>query len=312
MVILDTLSGNTIAPPTAVALGYFDGVHLGHRAVISAACACRAQGLAPCVFSFSVSTRNPGSGKGRLNIMTDTLKSREIGALGAQYYAVPDFSEFMELSPLEFVRLLVQRLGARSVFCGANFRFGKGASGDAALLRTLCEEQGARLTIVPDVMLEGLPVSSSRIRTLLGQGEMGAAARLLGRPYSYDFAVAPGRRLGRSIGVPTINQYFESGLLVPRHGVYASFVRLEGRVLPCVTDIGVRPTVDENSPPLSETCILGYDGDLYGQRVEVRLLRFLRPETRFASVEELKRAIGENIAQVRGGFDRWFAEIMRP
>lgn len=309
MVIIDTLTKRTIDRPTAIALGYFDGVHLGHRAVILAARSRKQQGLATAVFSFAVTTQNPESGKGRTNIITSTLKCEQMRLLGVDYFVLPDFSEFKGLSPSEFIDLLVTNLGVREIFCGANFRFGKGAKGDTALLLDLCRERGVKLSIVPDVRKGGSPVSSSRIRALLAEGDVGGAADLLGRPYSYDCPVVQGRHLGRTIGAPTINQYFEPQLLVPRYGVYASFVRIDGNVLPCVTNIGTRPTVDKDIPPLSETCILDYSGDLYGKRVEVNLIRFIRPEQRFDSVEELRAAISRDIQTVRDHFDEWYSEV---
>ncbi len=308
MVIINTLSAQAIDCPTAIALGYFDGVHLGHRAVISSAHSRKQEGLATCVFSFAVTTQNPQSGKGRLNITTDSLKLEQMQRLGVDYYIVPDFSEFMGMTAQEFVQLLVTRLGAREIYCGANFRFGKGASGDVTLLRQLCESLGTQVVLVPDVQKDGEPVSSSRIRALLAQGDVGKAGEMLGRPYSFDFVVTQGRRLGRSIGAPTINQYFEPHLLVPRYGVYASFVCIDNKRLPAVTNIGVRPTVDANSPPLSETCILDFEGDLYGKRVEVHLVRYLRPELRFDSVDALKDAVGQDIQMVRAGFDQWLSQ----
>ncbi len=309
MDIIDTLSARAIDSTTAIALGYFDGVHLGHRAVISSAQSRKQAGLSTCVFSFAVTTHNPKSGKGRLNIATDTLKHELMRRLGVDYYIVPDFSELMGLSAPDFVNLLITHFGVREVYCGANFRFGKGASGDAVLLRELCQRQGAQVFLVPDVLLDGQPVSSSRIRLLLGQGDVKKAGELLGRPYSFDFVVTQGRRLGRSIGAPTINQYFEPHLLVPRYGVYASYVCIGGKRLPAVTNIGVRPTVDTQSPPLSETCILDFDGDLYGKRVEVHLVRYLRPEQRFDSVDKLKIAVEQDIQSVRKHFDEWVSEF---
>ncbi|MFA9380906.1 MAG: riboflavin biosynthesis protein RibF [Acetanaerobacterium sp.] len=310
MVTIDTLRERKIETPTAVALGYFDGVHRGHRAVIGNAHSRKARGLDTCVFSFSVTTQNPESGKGRLNITTSALKQEQMRLLGVDYYVVPDFSEFKELEPEEFVNLLTQRLCAKEVYCGANFRFGRRAKGDVSLLARLCAAADAALTIVPDVLEGDEPVSSSRIRALLEQGSVQRAGMLLGRPYSYDCPVTQGRRLGRSIGSPTINQYFESQLLVPRYGVYASFVRIDGRLLPGVTNIGVRPTVDENSPPLSETCILGFEGDLYGRRVEVSLIHYLRGERRFASVEQLRDAIANDKQSVTENFDAWLAQTV--
>ncbi len=273
------------ARPRAVALGFFDGVHIGHRAVIS-----RAVGVAdatPAVFTFAELPQKTAAGK----LMTDEAREAALAALGVEELFAADFSALRALSPEEFVRrVLRESLGATAVCCGYNFRFGRDGTGDVALLRRLCEQYGIRLIAIPPVMADGEPVSSSRIRALIEQGEMQAAGRLLGRSFTIDATVVDGQHLGRTLGTPTINQPLPPELIRPRFGVYASAVLIDGRVTYGVTNIGVHPTVGETAP-LAETWIPPFSGDLYGRQVPVMPVVFLRPETRFPSVETLRRQI---------------------
>ncbi len=282
---------------TAVALGYFDGMHLGHRAVVGGA--VQVQGALPCVCTMTFDQNAPVR-KRAPQLSTPSGKQRRCAALGTALYVDLPFSLLADLSPRAFVqRLLLERLGARSVFCGFNYTFGKGGKAKAEDLAALCAEYGVACHIVPPVELDGQPVSSTAIRSLLQQGRPEQAARLLGAPFSFDFAVIPGRQLGRTLDFPTINQRMPEGFVRPRFGVYYSQTRLDGIWMPSVTNIGVKPTVGSDAV-LAETNILGCDRDLYGQNMEVALLEFLRPERKFASVEELKEQIGRDVAQCAG------------
>ncbi|MCL1952278.1 MAG: riboflavin biosynthesis protein RibF, partial [Oscillospiraceae bacterium] len=173
---------------------------------------------------------------------------------------------------------------------GYDYRFGAGALGDAEALRRLCGARGVSLHAIPEIDYKGAPVSSTRIRQALRDGSLEDANAMLGRPFGYAFPVEEGERVGRTLGFPTLNQAFPAGFAVPRRGVYASqaFVGEEWR--PGVTNIGTRPSFAGDALR-SETHVLGYEGDFYGQRVPVRLLRFLRPEIKFADTEALKRQI---------------------
>jgi riboflavin kinase/FMN adenylyltransferase len=173
---------------------------------------------------------------------------------------------------------------------GSAMLVGCGGSGGSAELRALCEPLGIRVTVVPPLMEQDRPISSTRIRQLVADGAMEQAAQLLGRPYAIDFAVVHGRALGRTLGLPTINQPFPENFVLPRFGVYASAVQLDGRLYHAVTNVGVKPTVGA-SGPLAETYIVGYSGDLYDQHVTVQLRAFLRPEEKFPSIEALKQQI---------------------
>ena len=204
----------------------------------------------------------------------------------------PDFSEFHAMEPESFVdEILVRRLNANAACCGEDFRFGKKAAGDVGQLAALCQARGIRLDVVPPVTFEGERVSSTRIRHLLGEGRVADANRMLGRAFGYDFTVVRGKQLGRKLDSPTINQRLPDGFVPLRHGVYASVSFAGGAWHPSVTNIGLRPTVEDTTAVNSETYICGFSGDLYGASVEVRLLAFLRPEQRFPSVEALRARI---------------------
>ena len=273
---------------TAVALGCFDGVHLGHQAVIRQAADCKGEELDTAVFCFS----DIPSPKHRIgSILTWDDKCRLIESMGIRHLVAPPFATVRDYTPEAFVRdILIGQLGAVFVTCGENYRFGRHAAGDAARLREMCEAAGVRCVIVPPVLYENAMISSTRIRNAVLAGDMPLARRMLGRRFGYRLEVVRGRQLGRQLGAPTINQTFPEGFLLPRFGVYASVAEVGGRQMPSVTNIGVKPTV--GSPcPLSETWIPDFEGDLYGQWVRVELDSFMRDECRFDSVEALKAAI---------------------
>ena len=282
---------------SAVALGIFDGVHLGHRAVISAAAEQRKHGLSAAVFTFGpeCALRKTGGSGGYIY----TSKEKDIllrERLGADFVYSPSFEDMRGLSGARFAEeVLCRRMGAACVFCGSDFRFGRNASCGAEELADFGRRFGFDTVVVGSVELDGSAVSSSRIRELLLAGDIPAANRLLGEEYFISAQVKDGSHIGRTIDFPTINQDFEEGQLVPRYGVYATFTDIGGKKLPSVTNIGVKPTVGGSRRPLAETHIIGYSGDLYGEDAEVSFKGFIRPETRFASLEELKKQIRADI-----------------
>ena len=272
--------------PRAVALGFFDGVHLGHRAVLQEMLAA-AEGLTPAVFTFDTLPKLQGAGR----LLDEAETDRLLDAMGVAELFEGSFATLSSLSPEEFVQdILVHTLHARVVCCGYNYRFGRGGSGDVTTLKALCAAQGVRVIVVPAVLADSEPVSSTRIRAAVARGDLLEANRLMGHPYTIQSPVMGGRRLGRTLGTPTINQPLAEGLVLPPFGVYASAVEVEGRVTYGVTNIGVKPTVG-GTQPLAETWIPGFEGDLYGQSIPVRPVAFLRPETTFPTVEALKAQI---------------------
>ena len=276
----------------AVALGFFDGLHIGHAAVVSRTLSYQQEGLCPCVFTFTMDGGHPAAKSSANALTTERQKEQLLESWGVRLVLCPDFSEFHAMEPESFVdEILVRRLNANAACCGEDFRFGKKAAGDVGQLAALCQARGIRLDVVPPVTFEGERVNSTRIRHLLGEGRVADANRMLGRTFGYDFTVVRGKQLGRKLDSPTINQRLPDGLVQLRHGVYASVSFAGGAWHPSVTNIGLRPTVEDTTAVNSETYICGFSGDLYGARVEVRLLAFLRPEQRFPSVEALRARI---------------------
>lgn len=271
--------------PRALALGVFEGLHIGHRAVI-----CRAagrEGLTAAVFTFAGHLPK-GEGGG---LLTAEQRDARLTNMGVEELFTADFEAIRHLSPEEFVRdVLREQLDVRLVTCGFNFRFGKNGAGTVDTLCTLGQAYGVEVIAVPAVEVAGQPVSTTRIRQCLQAGDMALANRLLGLPFTLDFEVVHGRQLGRELGTPTINQPLPEGFVHPRFGVYAAAVEVEGRVTYGVTNIGVKPTVGADAP-LAETWIPEFTGDLYGQRIRVIPTRFLRAETTFASLDQLKEQI---------------------
>lgn len=283
-----------------VALGTFDGVHVGHRAIVAAAKKeSTVLGTDTAVLIFSASPH----GAGCILPLGDRL--REFRALGVNLAVVCDFDELRTLTPEAFVsEILIDKLGAAAVFAGYNYRFGAKAAGDTERLRALCAEQGVACHVTPCVELDGAPVSSTRIRALLAAGDVEAANRLLGYTYYLRGEVLHGKALGRTLGMPTVNQRFADGCVVPAHGVYYTTVETDGAILPAVTNVGTRPTVSAGEAVDAETHILHYDGDLYGKTVTVRFLARGRAETKFADAEALRTAVMRDIAAAAAYFER--------
>ncbi len=282
----------------AVALGLFDGMHIGHRAVVAEA--IRA-GRGHCaVYTFSPSTLYT---KGDLRrVATDAQQTAILDRMGVTEIFETDFAAVCDLSPEQFVEDILQNaLHATAVTCGFNYRFGKGGVGDAALLKRLCAARGIAVTVVPAVESDGQAVSSTAIRSALADGDMVTVTRMMNRGYCFELPVEQGQHLGRRLGMPTVNQMLPADLALPRFGVYASCVEINGRVHYGVTNIGVRPTVGADAP-LAETWIDGFDGDLYGQRIRVYPVKFLRDERAFDTLEELKAQVERDAADARAVF----------
>ena len=273
-----------------VALGTFDGLHLGHKAVITAEKTEYQRKLA-LMFTKHPQLSLKGEAPGAL--ITPEKEKEILSGWGvtAEYI---DFSQICNLTPEAFVDdILIKKFNASSVACGFNYRFGKDASGDAKALLRLCAEREIKVTVVDAVEYENETVSSTRIRQALREGRMKDVKNMLGRYFSYDFLVVHGDERGRVLGSPTINQFFDEDFAVPQFGVYASFTVVDGKKYPSVTNIGVRPTF-KNSEKRSETNILGFNGDLYGKHPEVFIVEKMREEMKFSSLDELKSQIDKD------------------
>ena len=273
-----------------IALGNFDGLHIGHRKVLESNKNNYDKKIA------LMFREHPGkflSGKAPAQLITPEKRNALLAEWGftAEYI---DFSEVSSLSPIEFVEeILIKKFGADALCCGFNYRFGKDAKGNADLLSIICKEKGLKLLVSSEVDYEGKPVSSTRIRECILKGDTKSVKEMLGRYFNYDFPVVHGDARGRFLGSPTINQFFTEDFAVPEFGVYASFTVVDGKKYPSVTNIGVRPTIG-NSEKRSETNIIGFDGDLYGKRIEVNLVEKIRGEMVFGSLEELSAQISRD------------------
>ena len=279
---------------SAVALGYFDGIHKGHQAVLGKALEyARENDLIPTVLLFDIHPRKLVSGNVPPMLMSEEKKRRILTEMGFTI-AEFDFRRGIDYTPEEFAqRVLIGKLGAKALSCGYDYRYGKGGKGNAQTLREFFEPLGVKVFTHEPVYYDECVISSTAIRELIMAGEIEKANTLLGDFFSYELEVSRGDGVGHTLGFPTINQFFPEDFIIPRFGVYASMVRIGGKVYPAVTNIGIRPTVATDRMR-SETYILGFSGDLYGKRVEVSLLGYIRAEKKFADLEQLKAQIGRD------------------
>ncbi len=273
-----------------IALGFFDGVHLGHAALLQKA--RQEADRLDCKAAALTFERHPDEVIfGRKTPLINTLQERE--ALMREQFGMdevitlPFDRAMMQMPWQEFAAMLEDRFDAATVVCGHDFTFGYQGEGNAERLKALL---GARCHVIGAVELDGETVSSTKIRELVSRGEIRRANEMLGRPHFLRGTVIHGKHLGRKLGIPTANLLLPEGVVVPCYGVYASLV--DG--CPAVTNIGVRPTLDDGEAPTVESRLLGFDGDLYGKTICVELLHYLRPEQKFSSVEELKDQILED------------------
>lgn len=274
---------------TAVAMGYFDGVHIGHKFLIQKMEEyAESHSLEKAVFTFTKSVKLGHKGKDIINVKQ---KVKIMKSLGIDLFYSPDFSVFSSLTPQEFVEdILINSMGAKAVFCGENFFFGKDRAGNVQVLKQLCDKNNIELFIVPTVTLDGVTVSSTEIRKALENGDIPLANKMLGKNYSIEFEVVHGKKLGSKIGTPTINQVFPNTMCTPKEGVYITCTEIDGKKYPSATGFGSRPTV--NGKDVScETTIADFDGDLYGKEVKVDFIQYLYPIRKFDNVQQLAQMI---------------------
>jgi riboflavin kinase / FMN adenylyltransferase len=289
------------ARPSAVALGTFDGVHLGHRAILGTALSrARAVGIEAVACTFDphpIEVLQPDRAPRPIAPLDERLAL--IGATGVDAVVVLAFTrELAVVEPEAFVKdVLLDRLRAREIVVGYNHRFGRGARGDARLLEDLAGRLGFQAHVVPPMTVDGVAVSSTGIRAALQRGDVTSAARGLGRPYGISGQVTSGAGRGRTLGFPTANIAPDWPLLLAR-GVYRGDVTVDGRRQAAVVNVGVRPTFGETTVAV-EAHLLDFAGDLYGRHVRLDFLDRLRDEMRFSSVEDLKAQVARDIAAAR-------------
>ena len=280
---------------TAVAMGYFDGIHIGHQFLINQMKEyAEKNNLDKAVFTFTKTVKLGHKGKDILSIYqkVDIMKD-----MGVDLFYSPDFLEFAALTPQQFVDdVLIKSMGAKAVFCGESFCFGKNRAGNVQVLRELCATRGVEVFIVPTVELCGITVSSTEIRNALTDGNIDFANRMLGRPYAIDLEVVHGKKLGRTLGTPTINQIFPNSMCTPKEGVYITVTEVNGERYASATGFGSRPTV--NGDNLScETTLAGFSGDLYKKNIKVEFYSYLYPTQKFENVQQLKDMINSALEQ---------------
>ena len=291
-----------------IALGFFDGVHLGHAALLRRTVEeAQKRGVTPAVFTFDRPPKEVVTGVPCPLIASPEdrkgLLEREFGI--RDVLMVPFDREMMTTPWDQFVtKILVERYHAVHLVAGHDHHFGHKNQGSPALLMEKCRELDLGCDIIPKVELDGITVSSTYIRSLVGMGQMERAARFLGHPHTLTQEVRHGRRIGHTIGVPTVNLVIPPHVLVPSHGVYVTRVYLpDGTSYPAVTNVGTRPTVNNGSDITVEPWLLGFDGDLYGQRVRVEFHKRLRDEIRFDSLDALRNQIQKDAKATRDYFD---------
>lgn len=310
---------------TAVALGKFDGIHLGHRKILQEISRAKKEGYTTVIFTFSVPPASLLSGEKESLLLTEEEKISLYERLGVDVLIVyPVSREFLSMEPESFLKdILCGQLGMKLLIGGDDLHFGRNRRGDAAMVMSMSEEFGYRVRIIRKETVEeiftenrdntdseqqagkpegyqkggiveipgGEDIGSTRIRECLQRGEIELANRMLGYPYFFTGAITHGKAVGRTLGFPTINLKVGPCKLLPAYGVYASETVLEGETYRSITNIGVRPTVSDAAEPSVETYLFDFDRDVYGEKATVRLLRFQRPEMKFSGVEELRAQI---------------------
>jgi riboflavin kinase / FMN adenylyltransferase len=304
MEVMTGVAGLSAAPEgCVVTIGTFDGVHLGHRALIAGVVSeARRRGLPAAAVTWDrhpLQTLRPEAAPPLLT--SPARKIELLGETGLDHVAVLPFDrEFSTWSPERFVReVLVEGLAARAVYVGEGWRFGKGASGDVALLGRLGEELGFEASGVDLERDATDAVSSSRIRAAVARGDIEVAESLLGRPFDLDGLVVRGDGRGKGLGWPTANLALEEGVAVPAAGVYAARARIDRSWLPAAVNVGVNPTFGEGTPLRVEAHLLDFEGDVYGRTLRIAFVRRLRDEKRFERVDDLVEQIGRDVEETR-------------
>ena len=279
------------------ALGFFDGVHLGHQALLSA-CRELAQQLGCGTAAITFDAHPKSLFSKNLPGLISTTRDRELllNAYGIQtVHIFPVTQEVMSTPWEKFLEQLIQK-GAAGFVCGDDFRFGRCGEGNVEKLQAFCLQRNLPCIIVPEQTLKSKRISSSLIRGLIESGEMESATRYLGHPHILTGQVLHGQKLGRTLGVPTANLQIPAGITVPKFGVYACRAIVDGSSFPAVTNVGIRPTVSGNGITV-EPWILDFTGDLYGKEIRLEFYRFLRCEKKFSDLAALKQQIHDDAVQ---------------
>ncbi|MBR6322737.1 MAG: riboflavin biosynthesis protein RibF [Lachnospiraceae bacterium] len=298
MIIFDNITDAASFPEkTAVTVGKFDGIHVGHRELIRRIVSKKKEGLVPTVLTIDMNTEDGGL---RKNILSLAEENRLFEALGVEILVrVPFTKEFASTEASDFItEVLVSRLHASYVVSGEDFRFGAGRKGGRELLYDMSVPCGYTFEAVPRLSCRELPVSSTRIRALLAEGSMEEACECMGSPYTVEGKVIHGMALAASLGFPTANIRPEAEKLLPAYGVYRVEASIGGAEYKGLANLGVKPTVRSEKDPLLEVYFPGFSGNLYGEKLEVSFEHFIRKERKFKNVFELKKQIESDLLQV--------------
>ncbi|MBO5883777.1 MAG: bifunctional riboflavin kinase/FAD synthetase [Clostridia bacterium] len=284
-----------------LALGCFDGIHVGHKAVIDTARAKACElGVSSAVWTFLEPPKNFFAPNSAPTITDFKEKQRLISDLRIDFFfCIPFDSEIRDTSPEDFLeKYILSVMDVKHIVCGFNYRFGKNAIGDTKLLSDFCSSKNIGLTVLPPTTVDGKIVSSSLIRSAVEKGEVEYAAKLLGRYYSITFIVTDGQALARKLGFPTANGSLPDNKLLIRKGVYASRVFFSGEYKYGITNVGIRPTVNGKRLCM-ETHLFDFSGDLYGQELTVEFLSFIRDEVKFDSLDAMSEQIHKDIEKAK-------------
>lgn len=285
---------------TAVAIGKFDGVHLGHQELISKIIEQKWENCLATLFTFDTSAAAFFGGEEK-ELTTKAEKRKIFAEMGVDVLIeFPLNQETAATEPEEFVcEYLSKRMKAAYICAGHDLSFGKNGAGDYDLLKKYASPCGYRTELIDKIRVDGEEVSSTRVREAVRVGQMESVTAMLGKPYSVSGHVEHGRKLGRTIGMPTANLIPEQDKLLPPNGVYYSKIMMEGEEYKGISNVGCKPTVSVGSVVGVETYLYDFEGDLYGREIIVELLAFRRPEMKFADVLSLKRQMEEDIAAGR-------------
>ena len=308
MEIFRSIDGIAAGRPSSVALGFFDGLHLGHTELISGSIAFAMEyGLSADIFTFREHPKNIMSGMLAVpRLLPESDKLEIFEALGADRVFDFDFADsFHTMAPEDFARsLLKDAFGAEAVFCGFNFRFGANAAGDTGALGAYGKEFGFEAYVIDPVYADGELVSSSAIRRHVNRGDVARAGLMLGRDYSLRGLVEYGNKLGREFGFPTANIFPDPEMTLPARGVYVTETAFDGAVFPSISNVGVNPTVADGNAVRLETHILDAAPELYKKEITVFFKEKLREERRFEDKDALIRQIAADTETAREYFRR--------
>lgn len=278
---------------TALTIGKFDGVHLGHQTLIQKVLQNETEGYTSTVFTFDKFPSKLLSHQSSPSIITEEEKQAFLRKLGIKRYILfPFHKQTASIEPEQFVEeILIEHMKVKKLYVGSDFRFGKNRAGDVSLLEKLSNVYGFEFEVVKKQQFQDSDISSTRIRECIRQGQMEEVTSMLGRPYELSGEIIHGNNLGHTIGIPTINQAFPIGKVMPALGVYCSKVTINEKIYYGITNIGSKPTVQDYLVYGIETHLFNCNEDLYGKQANTQLLYFVRPEQKFSSLHDLMQQL---------------------